>query len=39
MYLLVSKKIFHYSSEDGIEKSVPTDHHLSSLGKPCDANQ
>ena len=25
--------------EDGVEISVPRDHHLSSLGKPHDANQ
>ena len=25
--------------EDGIEKSVPRDHNLSSLDKPCDANR
>ena len=25
--------------EDRIEKSVPHDHQLSSLGKPCDAKQ
>ena len=29
----------HYSCEDGIEKSVPHDHRLSSLGKPCGAIQ
>ena len=27
----------HHECEDGIEKSVPPDHRLSSLGKPCDA--
>ena len=35
---MVSKnKQTHYWCEDGIEKSVPRDHHLSSLSKPCDA--
>ena len=29
----------NYSCEDGIEKSVPRDHRLSSLGKPRDANR
>ena len=29
----------HYSCEGGIEKSVPPDHHLSSLGKPRESNQ
>ena len=33
-YLVVSKKRIHYSCEDGIEKSVPRYHCLSSLGKP-----
>ena len=32
-----TRKIIHYSCEGGIEKSVPRDHHLSSLGKPRDA--
>ena len=36
-YLVVSKKKIHYSCEDGIEKSVPHDHCLSSFGKPRDA--
>ena len=36
-YLLVNKKKIHYSYEGGIEKSDPRDHHLSSVGKPCDA--
>ena len=27
------------SFEDRIEKSVPLDHNLSSLGMPCDAKQ
>ena len=31
---MVSKKKIHYLCEDGIEKSVPWDHCLSSLGKP-----
>ena len=30
-------KRIHYSCADGIEKSVPCDHQLSSLSKPCDA--
>ena len=34
-----SKKKIHYSCEVGIEKSVPGDHGLSSLGKPRDANR
>ena len=36
---VVSKKKFHFScdSEGKIEKSVPLDHSLSSLGKPRDA--
>ena len=29
----------NYSCEDGIEKSVPRDQRLSSLGKTCDANR
>ena len=37
-YLVVSKKRIHYLCEDRIEKSVFCDHHLSSLGKPGDAN-
>ena len=36
---MVSKKIFHYSCEGRIEKSVPRDHRLSSLGKPHDAKR
>ena len=28
---------FHYSHEGRIKKSVPRNHRLSSLGKPCDA--
>ena len=39
-YLTVGKKKkIHYSCEDGIKKSVPCDHRLSSLGKPRDAKQ
>ena len=38
-YLVVSKKKKYYSCEGGIEKSVPRDHRLSSLGKPHDANR
>ena len=38
-YLVASKKKIHYRCEDGIEKSVPRDHCLSSLGKPRDANR
>ena len=33
-----ARKRIHYSCEDGIEKSVPRDHRLSSLGKPPDAH-
>ena len=29
----------YYFCENGIEKSVPRDHHLSSLGKPCDSKR
>ena len=36
---MVSKKKIHYSCEDGLEKSVPRDHRLSTLGKPRDANR
>ena len=36
---VVSKKRIHYSCEGRIEKSVPWDYHLSSLGKPRDAKQ
>ena len=35
----MSKKKNPYSCEDGIEKSVPRDNRLSSLGKPRDANR
>ena len=35
---MVSKIRINYSCEDGIEISVPSDHHLTSLGKPRDAN-
>ena len=38
-YLVVSKKNNFNLCEDGIEKSVPRDHHSSSLGKPSDANR
>ena len=34
-----ARKRNHYSSEDEIEKSVPRDHRMSSLGKPRDANR
>ena len=34
-----ARKKTHNSFEDGIEKSVPRDHRLSSLGKPRDANR
>ena len=37
-YLMVSKKIYK-SCEEGIDKSVPRDHRLSSLGKPSDAKR
>ena len=33
------RKIIKKLCEDGIEKSAPLDHSLSSLGKPCDANR
>ena len=33
----MSMKNNHYICECGIEKYVPQDHSLSSLGKPCDA--
>ena len=36
---MVSKRKIHYLLEGRIEKSVPRDHHLSSLGKPHDAKQ
>ena len=36
---VVSKKKIHYSCEGRIEKSVPRDHRLSSLGMPCDAKR
>ena len=35
----MSKKRIHYSCEGRIEKSVPRDHRLSSLGKPRDAKR
>ena len=38
-YFVVSKKKNPLLCEDGIEKSVPRNHRLSSLGKPGDANQ
>ena len=37
-YLMVSKEK-NPSCENGIEKSVPSDHCLSSLGKPRDAER
>ena len=36
-YLVVSKKRIYYSSNGGIENSIPRDYHLSSLDKPRDA--
>ena len=33
-----ARKRIHYSCEDGIEKSVPRNHRLSSLSKPHDDN-
>ena len=33
------QEIIHYLCEDWIEKSVPCDQYLSSLGKPRDAKQ
>ena len=35
----VALKKVHYLYEGGIEKSIPLDHRLSSLGKPRDANR
>ena len=37
-YLVVNKKKYPISCEDEIEKPVPRDHRLSSLGKPRDSN-
>ena len=37
-YLLINKKKNPLFVEDGIEKSVPHDHYLSSLGKLLDDN-
>ena len=36
---LLSKKNHHYLCKDGIEKSVPPDHHLSSFCKSRDAKR
>ena len=38
-YLMVARKRIHYSFEGGLEKSIPLDHYLSSLGKPSDAKR
>ena len=38
-YLMVARKILHHLFEEGVEKSIPRDHRLSSLGKPRDAKQ
>ena len=38
-YLVASKKKNQSYGEDEIEKSVPRDHRLSSLGKPHDSNR
>ena len=38
-YLIASKNKIHYLCGDGTEKSVPRDHHLSPLNKPCDAKR
>ena len=35
----MSKEKIHYSCEGGIEKYVPRDHRLLSLGKPRDDNR
>ena len=35
----ISDDIIHYTCEDRIEKSVPRDQRLSSLGKPLDAKR
>ena len=35
---LVSKKTQHYLCKNGIEKSVPLDHRLSSVANPGDVN-
>ena len=37
-YLMVARKRIH-SFEGGLEKSIPLDHYLSSLGKPSDAKR
>ena len=37
--MVSKKKRINYSCEDGIEKSGPRDHRLSSLGKPRDAKR
>ena len=34
-----ARKRIHYLCEGRIEKSIPQDHHLASLGKPCDAKR
>ena len=34
-----ARKRIHYLCEGRIEKSVPQDHHVSSLSKPCDAKR
>ena len=36
---MMHRKILHYLHEGRIEKSVPQDHRLSSLGKPHDAKR
>ena len=36
-FVFFSGKYIHYLCEDGIEKSVPQDHRLSSLDKPRDS--
>ena len=38
-YLVVSKITNQFLCEDVIEKSVPRDHRLASLGKPRDDNR
>ena len=39
MMIIIIRRKMHYSCEDGIEKSFPPDHRLSSLGKPGDAKR
>ena len=36
---MMSKNLVYYLCDNGIEKSVPCDQHLSSLGNPRDAKR